>query len=153
MSQIKEPEKKPVKLNISRFSLVAEFKRKISQCIPEAGTTLEQMLDPSYWAHVAAKLAPMDRIEVNAEDGSFYAELLVMSASKIGANVKPLHFINLGAPVDMETPDIGMMVKYAGIHAKWRVLRTSDGAKVRDGFATREEAVLWMNDQAKALAA
>jgi hypothetical protein len=42
---------------------------------------------------------------------------------------------------------------WSGPHTKYRVLRLSDKAVVKDGFATKEEAALWLTEHKKAIAA
>src|SRR5688572_24720719 len=54
----------------------------------EAGTTIDDMLKPEYWKAAAAHLHPSDRIQVEAADGSFFAELSVRDVGKTWAKVK-----------------------------------------------------------------
>ncbi len=147
---------KVVKLNSPslRFE-IAEFKRTIYLATPEAGVTLEQIQKPEFWAHVSHRLKAMDRLEVQPEDNSYFAELLVLSASRISANVKLLRHVDLGGVVvePDDAADCGMEVKWAGGVAKFRVIRKSDNVKVRDGFETKAAATEWMHEHAKALAA
>lgn len=145
-----------------RFTMDADYGRTIHSIIPEYGTPIEALLDPSYWAHVANFLKPWDRIEVQAEDGSYYAELMVKASGKLYANVELLVKYDLHAiiPGAMETAPTGYHVKYRGTLQKWCVLRdevTKDGkvnvAKdvLKDGFAEEAEARRWMSELLKTL--
>lgn len=119
----------------------------------------EDLLKPECWAHVAQLLRPGYRIEVLAEDGSYFAELLVVSAGRLWAKVAVLRKIDLTEAVG-EAPaqgaDTVMSIMWSGPHSKFRVIRqNASGGKdvMRDGFETREEASVWMAEHIKALAA
>ena len=43
--------------------------------VPEVGF----ILHPDFWGHIAAKLRPYDEIKVRCDDGTFYAQLLVLA--------------------------------------------------------------------------
>ena len=76
---------------------LAEHRRNIFDVVPEHGTPFEELLKDSYWAHVSAKLKPGDHIEVRAEDGSYYAELIVQDAGRLYAKVAKLVHVVLDA--------------------------------------------------------
>lgn len=146
------------KVHANRFKS-AEFRRNIWDAIPEAGTPFDDLLKPEYWAHVAANLRPWDRIEVRAEDGSYYAELLVRDAGRLWAKVECLRKHDLGADTG-QVPDVVADVTYSvqwrGPHSKHAVMRErGNGAKevLRDQFETREAAEAWKADHMKAMAA
>lgn len=146
------------KLHASRFKS-AELTRLIYSAVPEAGMPFEDLLKPECWAHVAQLLRPGYRVEVLAEDGSYFAELLVVSAGRLWAKVAVLRKVDLSA-VDSEPAnaanDAATSVMWSGPHSKFRVMRQNAGGGkdvLRDGFETREEATAWMADHLKALAA
>ena len=117
--------------------------------VPEAGTPFEALLNDSYWAHVSAKMKPQSQIEVWAEDGSYYAELLVLDAGKLYAKVATKVHIKLDA---IEVKEGGLMVegyevKWQGPHLKWCVLRGKD--RLKDGM-DKASAIHWMQNHAKA---
>lgn len=118
-------------------------------CVPLAGTKLEEMIEPKYWEHVAAKLRPWDHIEIRAEDGSFYAHLIVQRADRLSADVRPIQYadLNVGAPSDGDIP-AGYSVDYGGPIAKWRVLMGA--ATVREGFQQKGAAIQWIANRGKA---
>lgn len=133
---------------------LAEHMRNIWYVTPEAGTPIDALLDPKYWAHVSAKFKPRDRIEADAEDGCYFAELMVIDAGRLFAKVKLLRKHEFNAD-EVSSVDIGtdFDVKWAGRHAKWRVVRKADGNALKEGFEDKQAAVVWAIDHVKALAA
>jgi hypothetical protein len=126
------------RLTPNRFSL-AETRRNIWQIIPEDGTPYELLFDKDYWAAMASKLRPFDRIEVLADDGSFWAELLVLMATKTQAAVMELR------KIDISTKEVAQVeekfaVKWRGPHRKWSVIRSADSSIVRSGFESADDA-------------
>jgi len=135
----------------------AEFERTIYTVTPEHGTQFEAMLQPKYWANVAYKFKPGDRIEVTAENGEWYAELMVIACARLWAKVAPLRFVELteaapaGEAAAESDPANDYKVGWGGNSAKWRVTRESDKQVLRDKFQTREEAESWLKDYLKAV--
>lgn len=132
----------------------AEFRRNEWFAAPEAGTTLEQILDPDFWSHVSGRVKPLDIIEVLPEDASFYARLMVTSCSRIHAKVVVLYHKSLvDAGVAEPTPDDAGQyeVKWLGPSGKFGVLRTKDKHTVKSGFSTKPEAEIYLQDYVKAL--
>lgn len=136
----------------------AEFKRTVFYASPLTGTKPEDLLDPEYWVHVARSLAPGNKIEAFAEDGSFYVELLVLGPIAGGVKVAFLFEPKVFAEATIE--DIiydGHTLRYAGNRRKWTVTRNAAGRKpavlLRDGFANSEDARTYVKEQRKAQAA
>ena len=129
-------------LSPSRFKeFGAEYNRNVHWMVPEVGTPLDALLDPTYWAHVSRFLKPLDRIEVASEDGAWWAELIVISSGKLYANVQLLRKYDLKqfTPGAMETIPAGYHVKYRGPLQKWCVLRDEI---TRDGKVIPQKDVL-----------
>jgi hypothetical protein len=124
-----EPKSKP-QLHPSRFAL-AEHKRNIYFITPADGTTLEDVLDPLYWSHVAARLRPTDRIEVHAEDGRQHATLV------------PLRVIEFER-LKQESDRAGFAVQWKGPHHRWCVVRLADNQIVKGECGAKDEALLWL---------
>lgn len=144
-------EKKDRKLHGSRFGL-AEHKRRIWSIVPEHGTEFDEILKPSYWAHVAKQLRITDRIEVHAEDGCYFAELIVRDAGNLFASVGVLRKIDLDT-VKSGNAEAGYDVAWKGPHRKFAVIRLSDDAIVKDGFDAKPAALAWLAGNLKSLAA
>ena len=127
----------------------AEHRRNIFDVVPEHGTPFEEILKDGYWAHVSAKMKPGDHIEVRAEDGSYYAELMVLDAGRLYAKVCQLLFVKLDA-VDVKEGGLmaeGYEVAWKGPQLKWCVFRGKD--RLKDGM-DKASAIQWMNSHTKA---
>lgn len=131
---------------------LAEHMRNIWYVTPEPNTPLDALLEPKYWAHVSAKFRPRDRIEVDAEDGSYFAELIVADAGRLFAKVNLLRKYEL-TPVEMKEISPDFEVRWAGPHAKWRVVRKSDRGLIKEGFENRQEAEMYLQSHVRAMAA
>ena len=135
----------PTSLHDAAFSVPTLFHA------PSPGTTLEDVLAPEYWAHVAATLRAGARIELLAQDGAWWAMLLVRAAGKTDAKVQALQYVELG---QREAVTVGgYEVKWRGPARKWGIVRTSDLSVLQDGFAVKEEAADWMAGHLATLAA
>lgn len=129
----------------------ADYERKVYVVTPENGHPFEALLAPEYWSHVAAKLRPYDMIEARAEDGSWFAWLLVQDAGPLHATVFPLQKWDI-APVEPSAAGaLSFEAKWYGPHAKWGVIRTSDNKKMVDGLGTRGAAEEWLMNYRKSL--
>ena len=53
----------------------------------EEGTTVDDVLNPTYWASVATQFQVFDKIEVRLETGEWILELIVMSVGRTHATV------------------------------------------------------------------
>lgn len=141
-----------MQLRPNRFDR-AEQKRTVYAIDPEHGTTVEDMLKPAYWAHVAAKLRPSDRIEALAEDGSWMAVFHVVAQGPNWAKV----VLMPGFPYEFEAKDIpaeidmtGHRIEWAGRHAQFRVVRLgktpAENVTLRDKLYPKSEAAKWLAD-------
>ena len=105
----------------------------------QAGTTKEDIQKPEFWTQVAIKLKPYNRVDVQSDDGAFFAEYLVLSCDKTYANVKLLNWTDLHAVVEQPLEDF--YPKWRGPHLKWSVIRSSDKEAIKEGFDTKDAAV------------
>lgn len=127
----------------------AEYHRTVYQVVPEGDTPFEALLDPGYWAHVAAKLRPMDRIEVEAEDGSYTALLIVRDTGRLFAKVsiiyhRELEQVEVGAAIAIPS---NYLAKFCGPILKWCVIRDKD--RIKENLGSKEEANAWLRDHLK----
>lgn len=135
----------------------AEYCRTVYQATPEPGTTLEDLLKPGFWAHVAAKLRKGDRIEVVIEDGTYFAELYVKHANKIEAHVHLMREVQLAkSQTKDEELDLAKLfpdhsIRFAA--GKWRILRKEDKAILKEELKSKAEAILWLQGYLKEIAA
>jgi hypothetical protein len=145
----------PRKLILPRFKDAA-YERNIWQAVIEAGVSFEDVQNPTFWAHVSGKIKQNDRIEVIAEDGAYFAELLVLDCDRLWAKTAVLRFVELSAPdiaAELLTPlSCGYKVEYKGPTLKHVVIRLSDNVIVREGIARKGDAQAWITEHVKALA-
>lgn len=139
-----------LQITAPRFK-AAEYERTIYVANVAEGTTIESVTDPGFWAHVAAKLRPFDRIEVREDTGAYWAELLVLSADRLWAKVHVLQCHELDAVQVADNAEYEVM--WRGPHHKHSVIRKADRSMVKHGFASKAEAATWMANHAKAMAA
>jgi hypothetical protein len=66
---------------------LAESKRQDWVVNAEEGTTVEQVLDPMYWAHVGPKFTLYDRVDVRVDTGEWMLELIVIQTGRNFARV------------------------------------------------------------------
>lgn len=142
---------RPRKLHLSRFREAAVM-RNIWQAIPEDGTPFEALLDPAYWSHHASKARIGDRIEVLAEDGSYFAELIVREQGNLSVKVAVLRKVDLEAVPETPLAE-GFDVQYRGQVRKHCVVRLRDKAIVSEGHENKAAAFAWLGQNAKSLAA
>lgn len=117
----------------------AEFSRRVWCAAPERGLGVDDLLQPSYWAHVAKTVRPGDRIEAVAHDGSWFAEFYVISAGANEVRVVSLRVASLTA----QSVTVEYEVKFRG-RAKWSVLRMTDKAVMVDGLDDEKAANDWL---------
>lgn len=148
----------------SRFVL-AEHVNTTYVVTVEGGLTKAQIIHPDFWGHVAAKLRPYDEIKVRCDDGSFYAQLLVLSAERTFARVRVLAWHDLTTAdvaktqaESAEKPSVtpagptDYEVRQRGPHLKWCVVRLSDSQVLREKEPTKRDAEKWLDDYLKVTA-
>lgn len=154
MSEVKaalevQNQKRALILNPQRIAL-AEQLRQDWVVNAEEGTTVQDVLDPGYWAHMAAQFQVYDHIEVRLETGEWILELIVLDVGRNYARVFLAHRHDF-AEVDMTIPAnaITHKVEWKGPQRKFVVIRLSDSAAVQEGFASKPEAMAWMENHIK----
>lgn len=125
---------------------LAETWRQDWVAVAEAGTTVEQILDPGYFALKCVEFQPNDRIEVRVESGEFLLELLVLRVERTWCRTRLLHHHKLVDEVTDGQPQAAPRhkIEHKGTIKKFTVIRISDGATVQDGFPTKALADEWL---------
>lgn len=109
--------------------------------IAEAGTSVEDVCRPEYWAHFATKFRPRDEVIVHTDDGLFYAHLLVLSVGRAWLNVKLLNHVPL-VTLDVEkTQSDQYEVTFRG-PKKWSIVHKKTKEVIREGIDHRDDAVI-----------
>ncbi|QKJ88017.1 hypothetical protein PMPD1_3084 [Paramixta manurensis] len=120
---------------------LAEYKRNVYKVEAKHGQTFEDFKEPDAWAHVAVQLKKFDKIELVAEDGSFYAEGVVLKVTKTSAHVHFHIHANLNEKSEPELKEPTYYAEFAGPHARWRVVRRADGEVVESGIESKDDAL------------
>lgn len=115
---------------------------------PEPGTTLADVLRPSYWRHVAISLRPFDLIHVRFDGGTEWAMLVVRVIEKFTAVVDVLLHKQWTVKTPAATaahyePVDGYKVEFRGRNG-WCVLRLEDNVFLREGEGGEAEAHAWL---------
>ena len=126
--------------------LTAEYSRQDFVANAEVAHTVEDLLQPSYWSHMASQLNAYDHIEVRSDDGSWLVELLVTEVGKNYAKVIIRHKYDLVGAVEPSAVSATHEVKFMGPQKKHVVIRLSDGQSIKEGISKRDEAEAWLKD-------
>ena len=115
---------------------LAEHQREVYTFTAENDHTRKQMLDPTYWSHVAARLRPYTEIIARRHDGTLYARFLVLASERTWARVFVLEWQDLTtrdvslSQADAKAqqappgaPDSKYEVKHCGPHFLWCVVQ------------------------------
>lgn len=100
--------------------------------------SFDEVLKPSFWAHVGSILRPRDVIELWPKDNSWMAELRVIESGPMFAKVA---LITKKALVTKA--DDGLEIESLQ-NGKFRVRRGNDIMK--DGLASKKDAQRWIDD-------
>lgn len=146
MSDEKNSAPKPViPIKPTRFQIFDHVQVRYT-AIAEAGTPIEDILKPSFWKHVARDLKPTNEIVIYCEDMTWRAEVCVLVAGPVSANVALISHTDL-SPVDESAIEgDGLFIAWAGPYHKYRITRKGTEGKgdevVLSGFGTKQEADL-----------
>lgn len=144
---------------------LADYVRQHWRSTPDGGITLEQVMEPSFFGHIAKKIALLDIIEVIPQDNSYFAELLVTGKTDDRITVTLLRHVQLdqtksqtkrvqaqtkkAEPVSSTTeriPEEDLEVVFRGVAGKHTVRRKSTKEIVKEGFDSNDEAKAFIMD-------
>src|SRR5258708_29080309 len=149
---VSDPPVKPRVVSLDSHRLRgAEYERVVHGCYPPKEHTIEDLKRPEYWAAVAGKLRPWNHIEVYAEDGTWYAELLVLAVERAHAVVHVLRYDALSTS-DVVFTELAGRSKYEIRHTpglQWHIIRKADGHIVKDGMRLRDDALFALQEHLK----
>ena len=131
------------KLHFGKVEAAVKMRNHWFATIP-AGTVLETILEPAYWAHYARdRIRPMDLIEAFCEDGSWEALLRVMYVGKIEVNLSIISRVQHDQPVNDADADI-YYIKWVSPSVKYAVKRRDTDEVVQSGFFPKSKAIDYM---------
>lgn len=142
--------KPPAPIGSERFKS-GEYERQVHVANADEGTTPADLTHPDYWAHVADKLKAWDLIEVRANNGTWFAQLLVLDVSRAWARVHTLS-VHMLSDYDVSQTQAQMpyYIKHNGPQDKWTVIRRADGEIVSKEHSQASDAKRWMDERLKA---
>lgn len=114
-------------------------------------TPYEAIFDPMFWSNMARKMKIGDKIEVFAEDGSYYAELIVIAYAPQWVKVKET-LPKVSLVDDIEAPEevSGYEVKWRGPNGRWAVIKLPSTVLFANG-QTKEDAENWLKEHKKTI--
>jgi hypothetical protein len=131
----------------NKFKLAEQVSKRWVAVAP-ACTKRTDLLMPTYWAHVAANLAPWDEIEVRSEDGSWAGLYVVRNRDRTWARVHEMNFTNFNSPklAEAELKKIREEydVKLRGPKG-WSVVRRNGNTVLQENMHSKEDADVWLD--------
>ena len=125
---------------------LAEAERTYHVATSVAGTPFKHALKPEYWANYGTQLRPFDIIEFRSEEGTYWAQLLVVDCGNNWASVEVLVQKNLTKIKEDKLNLFGCEVSYSGAVDQYRVVRESDKKVLSRGNRSMEAAVKWLTE-------
>lgn len=121
--------------------------RNIWQVKPEIAVTVEDLLNPDYWAHVARRMRAGDRVEAVPDDRHYFAEFFVLAASSNWAKLVLIREVTIIKDNEKIVMD-GFQIGFGGAH-KWRVTRGEE--VLSKGHDDKDSATKWLAENMKEL--
>jgi len=131
----------------------SEYSRNIWCVVPEINVSVEHVLKPQYWANVAHTMRITDRIEVNAEDNSWFAELMVMDVGTLWVKAELMRKVEFAKHEVTSGAQEEYVAKWNAGGKCFRVIRKADNAVVQDDIKSKGEANLWIANHTRDMAA
>jgi hypothetical protein len=135
----------PVAVLPHHFKLDATYAVRTSYVEAQPGVKYEDCLKLEFWSHVARHLVEGQRVLVDAKDGSFSAQLRVMSTKGATPDKPVIRVLPewVRREQAVEQPAVAgeddFRVHWAG-GAKFRITRKSDETTLSEGHASKELA-------------
>ena len=147
-----EKTKSTIRKIISPQFNLAEQKRVVWSAEPTEGVTIQDMLRPIYWTHVAENLAKGARIEAVSHDGTWFAEFYVKSANKVEAYVTLMREVQLSKAVAKLKVEPKYKLDHIG-GGSYRVIRTEDKVVLKENLKGKDTAQKWLDNYLEEIAA
>lgn len=112
--------------------------------LPRA-TKFEECLDENFWANVSMILKPWDCIEIQPDDFSYKAKLVVIATDRLWAKVAVESYAELKVGTTPKPDEL--TIQWSGPHTKYRVMRGP--TVLQDNFTTKPEAEKWKTEHLK----
>ena len=134
-----------------------EFRHRVWSAEAAVGTTLQDALEPGYWATVSVgperSMRKKDRILLRHESNEFYAELFVIDAAQGWAKVKVIHSLQIEENTAKGEDGAALVAKWRVNARSFDVVRKIDGEILHTGFGTKADALIWIDEHNQKVAA
>ena len=138
----------------------ADYVRNVFAATIPQGTEFNEILNPAFWAHTSNKLHPTDRIEIMDEEGTYFAEVMVVSCAKNWAKVSVLRFHELSEAIPDSKATTAEELKAKKLEYKidWtqdtkaRVIRLADKQVLQENFPSKADAEKWLTSYLTSMA-
>lgn len=122
----------------------AESMRNCHLANVPAGTPFEDVLSPEFWKNYSPQLRPFDHIEIRAEDGKYWADVLVTDVGHGFAIVETINHKELSTIKEDRVSILGFTAEWGGTVDKYRVIRDSDKVVMSKSHPSIDKAVSWI---------
>jgi|10_taG_2_1085330.scaffolds.fasta_scaffold126024_1 hypothetical protein len=133
------------------FRLQETVQASFTALVP-AGTTREEVLRPDYWKHVCKQMPTMSELTILPKDGSWYGKYFVRYAGRLTANIVELQYMELEALTSDDVTNKDFDVTFSTVD-RFCVVRTDDQFVMSKGHNTETDAMEWMANHSRSLAA
>jgi hypothetical protein len=118
----------------------------------------EEILNPEYWAHCAVQFRRGDFIEIVRDDLTAYFKCIIIDSGRIFAKLRLLDEKDFSVEVKeasiLKSEELNKFeVKWINVGSKYGIFRKSDGEKLKDVLATKEDADQYLLENIKSLVA
>ncbi len=137
---------------LNRAHILPETAARKRWCVtPRAGLIADDLCEPAYWKHVAVELGikPNDHVDATGEDGTWYAEYLVIHVGPQHAKLQLLKVYSLEEVSALAKKTDTHEVVWKGPAHKYVVRRLADGETIKHGFDSANAAAGWMHQNAR----
>ena len=130
-----------VTLQPNRLQRSEHFYAEYGVELPGA-VSLDDAMKSEYLAHVASRLRPFDRICFMSEDGSYFADTVVVNARPGAVLLRLVQKVEMNGAADGFDDAPGLVrVEHRGPRGKWTILRNSDNHVIKNGMADKADAL------------
>ena len=118
----------------------ADYKRTVHLLIVEPRTTQAQLKSPDFWANLAPKCKMGDLVEIEPDDGTFFALYKIRDVGKHHVTVSEVYFTDFVNEKTESVKQDGYYVKWRGQQLMYCIIREGTDKPVKEGFGTKELA-------------
>lgn len=145
---IKEEELKPLNPVALHFAVGVHAYQQFS-VRPPAGTTIEELENPRFWAFLVAKMQEGAELRILPLDMAYRAEALVTHNDGKNIRVKVYQFVKLIEEGESKVKPVNLNAKknYKTVlrgQNKYCIQRLSDGDWIKEHIPTKNEADVWL---------